>query len=632
MGPPQDEWSYGDMEVGFADSDYVLDESFVTQGLSHHAMEPRSALAYWENGKCIVHASSQSQSFPVPFLAGYIGIEPKDLVFIAEYCGGGFGSKGTAYTEQAIPAHMSKKIGRPVMMRISREEEYALGCARPGFQGRIKMGFAKNGRLQAVDLYIVQENGSDVGMNDYMSAADAVSLVYTPVSMRFRGIPVQTNTPSRVPQRGPGQNQIACAVEPLLDKAAAQLGISRLDIRTVNTPNNGTLYGPKKGKVTSAYLNEAIEQGAKAFNWEEKQKLSGQRNGSKVTGVGIGSAYHSAGYSGFDGLVVLTPEGKLNIHTGVGNLGTYSHTATSRVAADILKCDWDSCVVVRGDSRKHLPWNLAQFGSNTSYTMTRTNYVAAMDALTKLKEIAATDLGGAPDDYDIGDEKVFAKADPAKHLTYAQAAQRAIELGGKYSGAEAPEDINPMTKASVAGLAGTGLIGVAKDTMASEGTPPAFATGFMQVEVDLETGMYEITDYVGMVDCGRVLHPMGLDHQIKGGAVHGIGLAGYERHIYDPQNGLPATVGFNESKLPTILDVPSTMTTGAVDIADPQNPVGSRGIGEPVQGCAAAALLSAISDALGGHYFNRVPIMPDMIVNVASGQPQSNKPLQVNTY
>jgi len=255
-----------------------------------------------------------------------------------------------------------------------------------------------------------------------------------------------------------------------------------------------------------------------------------------------------------------------------------------------------------------------------------------MDALSKLKEIAATDLGGDPDDYDIGDETVFAKADPAKHLTYAQAAQRAIELGGKYSGAEAPEDINPMTKASVAGLAGTGLIGVAKDTMASEGTPPAFASGFMQVEVDLETGMYEITDYVGIVDCGRVLHPMGLDHQIKGGAVDGIGLAGYERHIYDPQNGLPATVGFNESKLPTILDVPSTMTTGAVDIPDPQNPVGSRGIGEPVQGCAAAALLSAISDALGGHYFNRVPVMPDMILNAASGQPQSNKPLQVNTY
>jgi len=632
MGPAEEEWSYGDMEAGFADAAYISDDTFVTQGLSHHCMEPRSALAYWQNGKCFVHASSQSQSFPVPFLAGYIGIEPKDLVFIAEYCGGGFGSKGTAYTEQAIPAHLSKKIGRPVMMRISRAEEYFVGCARPGFQGRIKMGFDKKGRLLAVDLYIVQENGPDTGFNDFFYAADAVSMVYTPVSMRTRGIPVNTNTPPRVPQRGPGQNQIACVVEPLLDKAAAELGVSRLDIRTINSPNNGTLYGPKKSKVTSAYLKEALELGAEKFNWEERKKLSGQRKGSKVIGVGIGSAYHEAGYSGFDGLVVLTPEGKLHIHTGVGNLGTYSHTSTSRVAAEVLKCDWGSCKVVRGDSRKHLPWNLAQFGSNTSYTMTRTNYVAAVDAVEKLKAIAANDLGGKAEDYDIGEEKVFSIADPTKHLTYAQAAQRAIELGGKFSGQEIPEDLNPMTKQSVSGLAGTGLVGVAKDTLNKEGTAPAFASGFMQVEVDLETGMYEITDYVGIADCGTVLHPMGLDHQIKGGAVHGIGLAGYERHVYDPQNGLPATVGFNQSKLPTILDVPSTMITGAVDIADPMNPVGARGIGEPVQGCAAAALLSALSDALGGHYFKRSPVMPDMILNAVTGRQQSHKPLQVNTY
>ena len=632
MGPAENEWSYGDLEVGFADSTYVLDESFVTQGLSHHALEPRSALAYWQNGKCYVHGSSQSQTFVHPFLAGYIGISPADLVYIAEFCGGGFGAKGSAYPELSIPAHMSKKINRPVMMRVSRAEEFFIGSARPGFQGRIKMGFDANGRVKACDLYIVQENGPDSGMNDYISAAEAVSLVYTPENMRFRGIPVETNTPPRVPQRGPGQNQIACVVEPLLDKAAAELGVGRLEIRTVNTPNNSTLFGPQQKNLTSAYLKEAYEQGAERWNWQEKAKLSGQRNGTKVTGIGLGSAYHQAGYSGFDGLVVITPEGKLNIHTGIGNLGTYSHTATSRVAAETLKMDWDDCTVVRGDSRKHLPWNIGQFGSNTSYTMTRTNYVAAMDAVDKLKEIAAQDLGGEVDDYELGDGKVFATANPDSHLTYAQAAQRAIELGGKYSGQEMPEDINPMTKASVAGLTGTGLIGVAKDNLTQDGTVPAFAAGFMQVEVDIETGKYEIVDYLGVADCGTVLHPMGLDQQIKGGAVDGIGLAGYERHVYDPQNGLPACVGLNNSKIPTILDVPSTMDTLAVEIADPMNPVGARGIGEPVQGCAAAALLSAISDALGGHYFNRAPVTPDMIVNASTGKEPSHKPLQVNTF
>jgi CO/xanthine dehydrogenase Mo-binding subunit len=632
MGKPTTEWSYGDIDAGFAAARVVLDETFVTQGMAHHSMEPRTAMAYWQNGKCYLHASSQSGTFPIPTVARYIGITPDELVFIAEFCGGGFGSKGGGYPIVAVPALLSKKLNnRPVMMRIARHEEYAIGSARPGFQGRVKVGFKADGRIAALYLYIVQENGPNQGFNDHLSAADAVALVYTPEAMRYRGVPVNTNTPPRGPQRGPGQNQIAAAVEPLIDKAARQLGVDRVAIRRINAPDSATKYGPQQSPVTSAHLKDALDRGAADFNWSERSARSGQRNGSKVTGIGVGTAYHSAGGRGFDGLVLITPDGKLNIHTGVGNLGTYSHTGTSRVAAETLKVAWENCVVVRGDSSRHLPWNFGQFGSNTSFTMTRTNYVAAMDAVGKLKEIAAMDLGGSPDDYDIGEEKVFAKADPAKSLTYAAAAQRAIELGGKFDGHELPTDINPITTSAATGLAGRGLVGVAKDNIAGAGTVPALAAGFIEIELDTETGKYEIVDYVGVADCGTVIHPMGLDTQIKGGAVMGFGLAGYERHIYDPQNGIPANVSLLQAKPCSYLDVPSTMRTAAVEIADPQNPVGAKGIGEPVQGCAAAALLCAISDALGGHYFNRTPIMADMIVNAATGRQQSHTPLQVNT-
>ena len=111
----------------------------------------------------------------------------------------------------------------------------------------------------------------------------------------------------------------------------------------------------------------------------------------------------------------------------------------------------------------------------------------------------------------------------------------------------------------------------------------------------------------------------------------GFGLAALERYVYDPQNGLPANMGLYQCKPPSYLDVPSEMKTEVVDIADPQNPVGAKGIGEPVQGCAAAALLCAISDALDGHYFNRMPVTTDHIVNAAAGREQSYKALQVNT-
>ena len=630
-GEPSDEWSFGDVEGNMAEAAFVLDETFVTQNLSHNSLESRTCMAYWQNGKCYVHGSTQSQTSALPSIARMAGVEVDDLVYIAEYCGGGFGSKIGGYPLMGVAIQMAGKAGRPVMLRVNRAEEVMLGSSRPAFQGRIRMGFSAEGRLTATDLYVVQQNGPYRGGGDLGSAAAAVTLLYQPVAMRYRGIAVSSNTPPTGPQRGPGENQIAMAVEPLLDKAARALNIDPVELRRVNAADNNGKFDGAQGPVTSAYQREMLDRGAEAFNWAERRARSGRRRGSKVTGIGVGQAFHSAGRSGYDGLVRLTPDGKLHIHCGIGNLGTYSHTATSRVAAEILKCDWENCVVVRGDTRRHLPWSSSQSGSNTSFTMSRTNYVAAMDALGKLREIAAMDLGGSPDDYDIGDETVFSKADPEVRMTYPAAAQRAIELGGKYSGHEAPDDLNGITKTAVAALAGTGLIGVARDNLEHSAMVPAISAGFIEIELDLETGKYEVIDFLGVADCGTVLHPQGLATQVKGGAVMGIGLALSERHIYDSQIGLPANSTMYESKLPTYLDVPGEMQSLAVDIADGQNPVGAKGIGEPLQGSAAAAVLCAISDALGGHYFNRAPVVPDMIVNAAAGRIQSHGPLQVNT-
>ena len=631
MGEPTVTWSYGDLEEGFASAKVVLDDTFVTATNSHHSMEPRTAMAYWQNGTCFVYGSTQSESAVVPGLADLIGIDPEHVVYVGENCGGGFGSKIRAYPIQAVPAFMARKTGRPVLMRISRAEEYALGAARPGFQGRIKMGFRDDGRLLACDLYIVQENGPNGGRGDYSSAASATSIVYTPVAMRFRGISVLTNTPPRGAQRGPGQNQIAMVVEPLLDKAARQLGIDQFTIRRINAPDHDSRYGGDQAPITSAYMREALDKGAERFDWETKRGWNGRRRGSKVTGVGIGQAFHSAGGNGFDGLVRLTPDGKLHIHTGVGNLGTYSYASTSRVAAEVLKAKWENCVIVRGDTRAGLPWNSAQGGSNTSFTESRTNYAAAMDAIEKLKAIAARDLGGSPGDYEIGNETVYRRGNPSQRLTYAAAARRAIQLGGAFDGHEVAEDLNAMTKRAVRGLAGTGLIGVAKDNLERKGMVPALAVGFVVIELDVETGTYDIVDYLGVAECGTVVHPMGLAAQIKGGAVMGFGLAALEHQVYDPRYGLPRSVNIYLAKPPSYLDVPSEMHADAVDQPDPQNPMGTKGIGEPLQGCSAAALLCAISNALGGHYFNRTPVLPDMILNAASKRPQSHGPLQVNS-
>ena len=167
----------------------------------------------------------------VEVLAGFIGIDPSQLVFIAENCGGGFGSKGSAYPMMALPAHVSKKTGRPVMWRASRAEEYYVGSGRAGYQGRVKIGFRADGRITAVDMYIIQDSGATTGYTDYHNAGSCVSVLYQPLAMRWRGIPVLTNTPSKGPQRGPGENQMVPAIEPIIDKAARQLGLDRVAIQ-----------------------------------------------------------------------------------------------------------------------------------------------------------------------------------------------------------------------------------------------------------------------------------------------------------------------------------------------------------------------------------------------------------------
>ncbi len=630
LGRPAEEWSYGDIDAGFKKAKVIVEENFVTATYSHNCMEARSAFAYWQGGKCFLYGSNPSHTAAIANISRYIGIKPDQLVFLAEFCGGGFGSKIPGYPNMAIAALMSKKINRPVMHRISRHEEYGIGSARPGFQGYVKMGFAANGKMVAADLYVVQESGPMATAGDFRAAGGALTLLYQPDAVRFRTVPVLTNTVPVGAQRGPGENQFVSVIEPMIDQAARQLNMDRIDIRIINAPDSDGKIGQDRGPLTSAFQKDALAKLKILGNWEERKKRSGQKNGTKVTGIGIGQGFHSAGSNGFDGLVRITTDGKLHIHTGVGNLGTHSHYSTARVAADLLNVNWENAIVERGDTRRGLPFNSPQAGSLTASTQSRTMYAAAMDMKDKLTDIAAQMLGGKPEDYVLGDEKVVSKSG-GKSITYQQAAQKAVQLGGKYSGKEVPDELNPITKSAVAMIVGTGLIAAAKDKLPRVGTTPGLTCNLAEVEIDTETGVVEIKECFSVVDVGTVLFPLGLGHQIASGQILGIGMAHLERHIYDPKLGIPAAMGFHQSKVPTYLDIPPNIQWQAVEKPDPHHPLGIKGVGEPALGSGASCITSAIADALGGHLFNRTPVSADMILNHLSGRPPAHKPLQVNT-
>ena len=201
MGKAPDEWAYGDLEAGFKKAAIIVDETFVVQSTGHQPMESRSAMAYWQNGRLHLHGSTQSVARTVDPLANWLGIDASNIVLISEYCGGGFGSKGGGAVSMVIPALLSRKAGVPVMMRISREEEHYIGRARTGMVGRARAGFATDGRITALDLFIVEDNGPYGPMGDYRSAGNAASLIWQPLAMRWRGVAVITNTPPRSQQR-----------------------------------------------------------------------------------------------------------------------------------------------------------------------------------------------------------------------------------------------------------------------------------------------------------------------------------------------------------------------------------------------------------------------------------------------
>ena len=238
-----EETAVGDVDAGFKQADLILDETLFQQSTPHQPLESRSAMAYWRNGKLYLHGSTQSVAQTIPFLARWVGIDPSQVVLVSEYCGGGFGSKALGANSMAIPALLSKKTGRPVMMRISREEETYIGRMRPGFQARVKIGFRKDGRITAMDFFIIEDSGPYERQADNEITALIASLLYQPMALRFRGLSVATNTPPRCAQRGPGGMQGASMLEPLISRAARQLGVDEVAIRKINAPSDGSLFG-----------------------------------------------------------------------------------------------------------------------------------------------------------------------------------------------------------------------------------------------------------------------------------------------------------------------------------------------------------------------------------------------------
>jgi xanthine dehydrogenase molybdenum-binding subunit len=629
MGHAPDEWSYGDLDAGFKNAALVLDETFSTEDVSHQCLEPRTTMARWQNGKLFLYTGTQSTMQTVPAIARWMHMPADKIVFISEYTGGGFGSKITGALTLVIPALLAKKLNAPVMMRISREEEHFIGRARPGIRARTKVGFAKDGRITALDMFMVSDAGSYGSNGDGAACGQITSLLYQPAAMRWRNVTVATNTIPRSAQSAPGGMQAVAIIEPILAKAARKLDVDQVALRLVNSPEGKAEYGPpnprtgKRPHVTSCFLKQALSEGAKQFNWSQRVAQT-KRNGNKVRGVGVALSGYHGGTTGFDGLIVITPQGRVQVHSGIGNLGTEAYIDVHRAAAEVLGVPWEAVDLVWGDTSKHLPYSCHSGGSQTIHAMTRAGHAVGLECVQRLKEVAAKTHGGQPEEYEVANLRVSRKGGGAG-MSFAQAAQAAIKLGGIYDGHDVNPEVNPYTKQSVAALAGSGLVASAKDNYKHDGDSFSYLACFAEVETDLETGKYYITDYLGYADVGTVIHPAALGGQVLGRSTLGIAHAIGHKWVVDPQYGINVAQRFYTNKPPTILDLPVNMKWNALNIPDPETPVGARGCGEPPVGGGCAAILNALSDALGDNIFQRVPVNADTVLtSYEAGRPMQN--------
>ena len=271
---------FGDIEKGFKEADLIVERDMHQQTTSHQPLESRSCMAYWQNGKCYMHVSTQSLARTVASVAGWVGVKPDELVLISEYTGGGFGSKIPGAQSMAIPALMSKKLnGRPVMMRVSRAEETYIGRVRPGYQGWIKMGFKKDGRVTAIDTFIVEASGPYRRQGDHSTTANLGSLLFQAPNMRFRGISVATNTPPGVSQRAPGGLQASVWFEPLVHR-------SREEARHRSGRDSQVERAGRPGPLRSRSAEHAA--GTSAQQADQLLRQGGARPGRRA--VRLGSA------------------------------------------------------------------------------------------------------------------------------------------------------------------------------------------------------------------------------------------------------------------------------------------------------------------------------------------------------
>ncbi len=594
----------GDVEKGFAESDYVTEHTYYVPHVQHVPIEPHVAVAQYEaDGKLTVWASCQSPFAVRQALAASFDLPLNKVRVISPYVGGGFGAKaGTTLEGIVIPLSMLN-CGRPVKLNYTREEEFEDSYVRQGVHIKIKTGVRKDGKILAEKVEYIGDAGAytEYGVNIVKAAGLAALGPYDIPNAWADSYCVYTNHPVGGPYRGFGMCEIHFGLEQNLDVVAHEIGISEVEIRRINGLRAGGITGTGQVLEDSGY-QDCLETVIKEMDYDTP---SVSPSPTKVRAKGIAGGWKSPSMPtdvASAAIIRMNEDGTFFLMTSGQDIGQGSDTALTQIAAEVLSVDPSKITIRTGDT-DHTPYEWQTVASRTTYCAGNAVKLAAEDARDEILDLAQIKMGYGKRDLELRDGFVVHKMHPEIKVPISTFA-----LG--------------LTMPDASGIHGP-LIGKGSfvvpnnmgfDHETGQGTKPvAFWTmgvNGAEVEIDTETGEIRVLKMVSCFDPGKVINPKLYDAQVEGAMVQALGTALFEE--LKLKDGKVLNKSFVDYKIPTADDMPE-MVVKVAEHAEPTGPFGARGIGEPVMVPGAPAIANAIANALGVRFY-RMPITADDVL------------------
>jgi carbon-monoxide dehydrogenase large subunit len=603
--------AYGDAEAAFGKAAHVFHEELWQHRGAAHPIEGRGILAELRaaDGAVTVWASTQKAHDLFQSLTALLGFDESRLRVATPDVGGGFGPKLCVYPEDIAVVAAAKLVGHSIKWIEDRREHFTNAAQERDQYWSLDVAVDADARLLGVRGRLIHDLGA-YALQDVNIPFNSASMMSGPYMLPALSMEVAVAATNKTPVssvRGAGYPQAAFAMERLMDRVARELRLDRAELRRRNLiPADKMPYTkPLKARSGASMQYDSGDYPGsqadvlKAARWDDfPRRQAAARAERRYLGIGLAHGIKGTGRGPFEsGLVRVSNTGRVSVFTGAAAIGQGLRTALAQICAGELGMRAQDITVVPGDT-SGVSLGLGAFASRQTVTAGSSVLLATRAVADKAKKLASHVLEAAEHDLEIVDGAVRVVGAP-------QLAVKLGELARILKGAPGygfPPEIEPGLDANV--------------NWRTDALAYANACHVAEVEVDIETGGVRILNYVALQDSGILINPMMVDGQVRGGVAHGIGNAILEWMGYD-DSAQPITTTFADYLLPGPMEVPDIETLYK-ETPSPLNPLGAKGAGEVSTIPTAAAVISAIEDALQpfGVRIAQTPIMPAKLVEL----------------